>query len=1337
MDDATQLIRIVIDSSAARQGADETKRALQGIEEQSTRTAASVEKIQGSLGGLGDYARVFIGLKIGEYIGHIAHEALAAAAGLHKLSEQLGVSVDFLQASKAAALEQGVSLQNLETGFSRFSRTVGLASEGNKASIELFEKMGVKILDAGGHLRSTDSIMVDFAKSITRIEDPAVKGADAVAAMGRGGQRLLPMFAGMAEGGDSFTASMAKMGTFLTSDTIERLHQLEIQSEKTKLKLEATFANNIAEPLTNSLNWARDKLAEFITWQSAAESAKRRASSDAWIDNLAASMIGIDAAMGKALTSIGALTASIFTNVMNSIIGVINAGLRTITTGLNELLKAFPGVAKFYGVAGGIAAPSIAPLPGDGNAAPLDGYFAGIGQAYAAGKERAAGQIAFDNARNRPNTDFLALNDPQGQGGALPSPAGVSNPGIKGHGSNRNSLQSTLDRLREGADLGLASAVDVAAAADRGADAVARLENKTKDLKAVTDAYIASNKGNKELSEAQRAAIEAESAAITKKTEATRELHNLTKFVLATNDLKDQNGLTALQYSLTGSTSEEIARQVEQQKALNQLRKDGVLALAEAGNEGAKKAVADRATAIDQQYKIKTAIDETAKSSQLWTAPFSQAIGSISSAFTGFFETIFKGGTVTWQSMADTFKGIFIKMLAELAVLSVVRPILGGIVSSLFTPGAAQSLGFAGGGGIGGLGAILSPIGSLLFGAGGSGGGGGGFANQADTGRSYGSIDQLIASGAASPAGGSSGGGLFGNIGAGIGLGSLFSGGSGGGFFSSILNTPIFGGAPAGDGIGRLIDGLGLGAGGGLLNGGSLSIGGALGGLGSIFGIGMGINTLLSGKGSTKSTISGIGGILGGGLGLAGLLTGSAALGPIGLAVGIGSMLLGSLLGGGEEKPFPASAYSGGNLMFDTADGGFNTWGSGNNGGSSLAGQLKPYGKSIADLVKAAGGRFVPGRTYGLALGTNTNDAQNSQQFGVTGDILTPGGGSIRSFDNIKGQQFGPLAEMLASFAWGLNIAHGGVEGVSPTLKQATLNREQINGSFVGSFSLIQRDIDMAASYENLGKETTSAETKIKQITDSFKNLTAWAQEVGISLDPITKEQTAQTLKVASDFMTTIGQGIKGITDPLGAQIDAIKKAGETAAKEAAFMSASIKGSFIDMAQVAQYYTLQEQQARKQFYASDVAALQAAIQNLTYGSLSGASPRDTLAGSKATYAATLAQATAGDRAAIARLSGDATSYVQAGQAFYGSSADYQKLIAEVRAALATEQATLQAGGPNASPSVSTAAVNDVLASNATLSAQITALMESVQRLTAQNLDLTQQMQRLAANQRAA
>ncbi len=147
-------------------------------------------------------------------------QALDAAGGLGELAEQLGIGTDALQVWQFAAAQSGLSTEQLEAGISKLSRTIGEAAGGNKEAIDSFKNLGIRILDAGGNLRSTEDILGDIADAIAGIDDPAKRASAAVDFFGRSGQRLLPILSQGREGLKQFEEQARRAGAVLSADQI-------------------------------------------------------------------------------------------------------------------------------------------------------------------------------------------------------------------------------------------------------------------------------------------------------------------------------------------------------------------------------------------------------------------------------------------------------------------------------------------------------------------------------------------------------------------------------------------------------------------------------------------------------------------------------------------------------------------------------------------------------------------------------------------------------------------------------------------------------------------------------------------------------------------------------------------------------------------------------------------------------------------------------------------------------------------------------------------------------------------------------------------------------------
>lgn len=542
------------------------------------------------------------------------------------------------------------------------------------------------------------------------------------------------------------------------------------------------------------------------------------------------------------------------------------------------------------------------------------------------------------------------------------------------------------------------------------------------------------------------------------------------------------------------------------------------------------------------------------------------------------------------------------------------------------------------------------------------------------------------------PGGGLSGGSLSG----GGAFGGMFSGTGIGDFFARPVSSLFPSAAPAGGyaDVGALISSGNTGASAAATGG--LSIGNALGGLGSI---GMGAYSLFNAKGNTARTIGGVGQMVGGAMMMI------PGLQPVGAVVSLLSSVLPGLFGG-EEYKLPPLVGGSANFLW-------NGKAYGATPGVSMNGGAAPIAESqwLVDALqgwttRAANGKPIDAsRMYGFNVWQNQRDGTSASY------VIDPTGGSVE-MSNGSGDQSGAYQRTISA-AFRQSVLGGAFAGASPTLTQALTNRAP------GSIAETSGLLDFVEAYDKFGKVTPNVREQLDKISETFANLTDTARAYGIALEPVAAEQAKQTKRYAQDF-------IDNMVDPLAVQLRALQDEREQGLASAQYIRDNVADVYVDMVKVAAYYTRKEADLREQFYGGAVESLEQAIRRLTTGDLSNTSPTTSLAGLRASYGATLAQARAGDSSAIGRLASEGADLASAGQQYFASSAEYQALVEQIRRDLAEVQAAIQAPSASSDLGANSPAMQTMLAGNEQLrqivsdqSAQIASLTAMVDRLTAQ------------------
>ena len=477
-----------------------------------------------------------------------------------------------------------------------------------------------------------------------------------------------------------------------------------------------------------------------------------------------------------------------------------------------------------------------------------------------------------------------------------------------------------------------------------------------------------------------------------------------------------------------------------------------------------------------------------------------------------------------------------------------------------------------------------------------------------------------------------------------------------------------------------------------------------LGAFGAAAGAGMGIYQLATAR-NTAQTIGGIGTMIGAGVSL---IPGVGQIaGPVIMAL---SSILPGLFGGEEYRWAP---LAGANTRFDPSAGGYVQSGTQQNGGSSINGQFAGIGGTLDAFFNAAGGLTNPGNAFGAAVWNNQREGTTSTY------LLSPTQGSNQQTYNESGDPAKAIDRLIAKVFYN-SIQNNAAMNASPTLRTAFSNREPTTTAQISSlFELIK-------AYDALGKETSSAEKALKAISDSFASLTSGANEWGLALAPILAEQGKQTKRAAQDF-------IDAMLDPMAVQRRALDDQARDSIASAEYIRDNVKDVYVDMAKVADYWMKKKADLEAQYYQGSVESLQALIKRLTYGDLANASPDLSLSGTRASYAATLAQAQSGDATALTNLAGSAETYATSARSYFASSPQYNAIVEQLRRDLEDRVGAITGGITSSSGTAanSNEATNAVLQSNAELRSMVATLVSELSSLKDQLAAATAQLQRRA------
>mgnify|MGYP004703684837 CR=1 FL=1 len=163
-----------------------TEGKLKGLEEQAKKANGALTEKQ-ALNNLKDMGKA-AAVATGAFVAGTVGSAIAAgefADEINTLAKQTGLSTDQIQKFKYASDRIDVSLETLTGSMAKLTRNMASAKDGNKATSEAFDLLGVSVVDSNGKLRDNDVVFQETIKALGEIENGTERDAVAMAIFGK------------------------------------------------------------------------------------------------------------------------------------------------------------------------------------------------------------------------------------------------------------------------------------------------------------------------------------------------------------------------------------------------------------------------------------------------------------------------------------------------------------------------------------------------------------------------------------------------------------------------------------------------------------------------------------------------------------------------------------------------------------------------------------------------------------------------------------------------------------------------------------------------------------------------------------------------------------------------------------------------------------------------------------------------------------------------------------------------------------------------------------------------------------------------------------------------
>ena len=150
-----------------------------------------------------------------------ANDAAGVTDRIDKMSQKLGMSRQTFQEWDFIASQSGLSVEQLGAGMKGLATKMDDAARGGKGSIELFARLGIKIKDTTGKMKTQEEVFEEAIVKLQKMEDGTEKTALASKLFGKSGQELIPLLNGAAGSVDEMKAKAKELGLVLSDDAID------------------------------------------------------------------------------------------------------------------------------------------------------------------------------------------------------------------------------------------------------------------------------------------------------------------------------------------------------------------------------------------------------------------------------------------------------------------------------------------------------------------------------------------------------------------------------------------------------------------------------------------------------------------------------------------------------------------------------------------------------------------------------------------------------------------------------------------------------------------------------------------------------------------------------------------------------------------------------------------------------------------------------------------------------------------------------------------------------------------------------------------------------------
>lgn len=234
----------------------ESQSFVVGLRRASDQAAASGKQITGHLENIRSKALGMAAVLGAGFGAHQIKQSLDYAASLGETAQQLGVTAKELQEYRFIATQVGITQEDMDSGLSKLTKSLGQAQTGASKQAEAFDKLGISLRSSNGDLKTAGDALPEIAEKLKGIESPAQRASIEIALFGKTGQKLDNILTMGAKGIKEYRDEAHRLGVVLSDDLIKKADDAADKMATLNQQLTANISKAVSENANAILNIA-------------------------------------------------------------------------------------------------------------------------------------------------------------------------------------------------------------------------------------------------------------------------------------------------------------------------------------------------------------------------------------------------------------------------------------------------------------------------------------------------------------------------------------------------------------------------------------------------------------------------------------------------------------------------------------------------------------------------------------------------------------------------------------------------------------------------------------------------------------------------------------------------------------------------------------------------------------------------------------------------------------------------------------------------------------------------------------------------------------------------